>query len=66
VGKFLGEGGQHIFLLFLGSRGILGPNQPPHIWVPKTTSPGKKQLGHEAEHSPPSTAEDAWSCTSTF
>jgi hypothetical protein len=46
---------------------FLGPTQPPIKWVPGTLTPGVKQLGHEAEHSPPSSAKvkNAWSCTST-
>jgi hypothetical protein len=35
----------------------LGPTQPPIQWVPGALSLGVKQLGHEAEHSPPSSAE---------
>jgi hypothetical protein len=35
----------------------LGPNQPPIQWVPGVISLGVKQLGCEADHSPPSSAE---------
>jgi hypothetical protein len=35
----------------------LGPTQPPIQWVFGTISPGIKQPGHEADHSPPSSAE---------
>jgi hypothetical protein len=42
----------------------LGPTQPPIQWVPGL---GEKLLGHEADHSHPSSAEvkNAWSYTST-
>jgi hypothetical protein len=43
-----------------------GSNQAPIQWVPETLSLGIKQLGREADHSPPSSAEvNAWSCIST-
>jgi hypothetical protein len=35
----------------------LGPNQHPIQWVPGALSLGIKQSGHEADHSPPSSAE---------
>jgi hypothetical protein len=40
------------------SRPALGPTQPPIQWVPAVFSPGTKRPGREAEHSPPTTAED--------
>jgi hypothetical protein len=45
----------------------LGATQPPLQWVPGTLSLGVKWLGHEADHSPPSSAKvkNAWSYTST-
>jgi hypothetical protein len=45
----------------------LGPSQPPIQWVLGALSLGIKQLGHEADHSPPPSAEvkNAWSYTST-
>jgi hypothetical protein len=45
------------------SRTALGPTQPPIQWVPGTLSLGVKQLGCEADHSTPSSAENAWSYT---
>jgi hypothetical protein len=47
-------------------RPALGLTQPPIQWVPTVVSPGVKRPGHEAEHSPSSSAEVkyAWSCTS--
>jgi hypothetical protein len=42
-----------IFLFSTASRLALGPTQPPIQWVPGTLSTGVKQLGHEADHSPP-------------
>jgi hypothetical protein len=35
----------------------LGPTQPPIQWVPGAVPLGLKQLGREADHSPPSSAE---------
>jgi hypothetical protein len=35
----------------------LGPTQPPIQWVPGTLFLGVKRPGHEADHSPPTTAE---------
>jgi hypothetical protein len=55
--------GGSIFLFFKVSRLALDPIQ----WVSGVTSPGVKQLEHEAEHSHPSTAraKKLWSFTST-
>jgi hypothetical protein len=39
-------------------RTALGPTQPPIQWVPGALSLGVKQPGREADHSPPSSAED--------
>jgi hypothetical protein len=41
--------------------------QPLIHWVPGASTPGVKQPGREADHSPPSSAEvkNAWSYTST-
>jgi len=41
--------------------------QPPIQWVPGALSLGVKQLGHDADHSPPSSTEvkNAWCYTST-
>jgi hypothetical protein len=38
-------------------RPALGQPQPPVEWVPDAVSPGLNRQGHEAEHSPPSSAE---------
>jgi len=49
------------------SRLALGPTQLPIQWGPGALSTGVKQPGHEADHSPPSSAdiENMWSYTST-
>jgi hypothetical protein len=39
------------------SRAALGPIQPPIHWVPGVLSLGVKRLRHEADHSPPPSAE---------
>jgi hypothetical protein len=59
--------GLEIFLLTTTSRLALGPTQPPIQWVLGALSFGVKQLGHEADHSPPSSAEvkNEWIYTST-
>jgi hypothetical protein len=59
--------GLGILLFTTTSRMALGPTQPPIQWVPGALSLGIKQPGHEANHSPPSSAEveNAWSHTST-
>jgi hypothetical protein len=49
--------GLGIFLFTTVSRKALGPTQPPIQWVPGGLSLGVKQLGHEADHSPPSSAK---------
>jgi hypothetical protein len=55
--------GLKIFLLTSASRPALGATQLPIQWVPGALSLGVKQLWHEADHSPPSSAEveNAWS-----
>jgi len=59
--------GQVSFLITSISRPVLGPTKPLILWVLRVLSLGVKQPGHEADHSPPSSAEikNAWSCTST-
>jgi hypothetical protein len=49
--------GLGIFLFSTASRPALGPTQPPIRWVLRALSPGVKQPGCEADHSPPSSAE---------
>jgi hypothetical protein len=55
-----------IFLFTTASRTDLGPTQPPIQWVPWALSLGVKRPKHEADHSPPSSAEvkNEWSYTS--
>jgi hypothetical protein len=58
--------GAGIFL-FVTSRLVLGPIQPPIQWVPGAPSLGVKQQGCEAGHSPPFSAgvKNVWSYTLT-
>jgi hypothetical protein len=49
--------GLGIFLFNTMSILALGPTQPPIEWVPGALSLEVKQLGCEADHSPPSSAE---------
>jgi len=46
--------GAGIFLFATMFRPALELTQPPIQWIPGTLSPGAKQLGHNADHSPPS------------
>jgi hypothetical protein len=46
-----------IFLFSTASRLTLGPTHPPIQWVLGALSLGEKGQGHEADHSPPSSAE---------
>jgi hypothetical protein len=49
---------QRIFPLSSVSRPVLGPTQPPVQWVPGVLSPRvRARPGHDADHSPPSSAE---------
>jgi hypothetical protein len=48
---------QEISLFSIPSRPALGPTQPPTQWIPWGCFSGVKQLGHEADHSPLSSAE---------
>jgi hypothetical protein len=50
-------GRSKIFLFSIATRPALRPNQPPIQWVPQALSSGVKRPGHEADHSPPSSAE---------
>jgi hypothetical protein len=56
-----------VFLFTTLSRLALGPTQPVIQWVPGALSLGVKQPGHEAGHSPPSSAKvkNAWRYIST-
>jgi len=56
-----------IFHFITKSRLALGPTQPPVQWVPEALSLGVKQLGYEADHSPPSSSEvkNVWSYIAT-
>jgi hypothetical protein len=45
------------FLFFTSSRPTLGSTQPPIQRVPGALSLAMKQPGHEADHSPPASAE---------
>jgi hypothetical protein len=49
--------GPGIFLFTTASRTALRPTQPPIQWVQGALSLGIKRPGHEADHSPPSSAE---------
>jgi hypothetical protein len=49
--------GLGIFLFTIMSRMALGPTQLPIQWVPGALSLEVKQLGHEVDHSPPSSAK---------
>jgi hypothetical protein len=49
--------GLGIFLFATASSPAMVPTQPPIQWVPGTLSLGVKQLGREANHSAPSSAE---------
>jgi hypothetical protein len=46
-----------INLFTTASRTALGPTQPPIQWIPGALSLGVKRQGHEADHSPTSSAE---------
>jgi hypothetical protein len=46
-----------VFIFTTVSRPALGPTHPPIQWVPAAFSLGIKHPGHEADHSPTSTAE---------
>jgi hypothetical protein len=65
--RFESRQGLGIFLPTTVSRRALGPTQPPIQWVTGALSVGVKWPGHEADHSPPPSAEvkNAWSYTST-
>jgi hypothetical protein len=64
--RFNSQHGLGIFLFTTMSRMVLGPTQAPIKWAPGALSLGEKQPGHEADHSPQSSAEvkNVWSYTS--
>lgn len=47
-----------MFVLSMSSRLVLGTIQPPMQWALGDFSLGVKQLGHEDDHSPVTSAED--------
>jgi hypothetical protein len=49
--------GEETLLFSLTSRSALGPTQSPVQWISKAASPGVKRPEHEADNSPPSSAE---------
>jgi hypothetical protein len=62
------ESWQGLGIFFITTfRPDLGPTQPPIQWIPGALSLGEKRPGHEADRSPPSSAEvkNTWSYTST-
>jgi hypothetical protein len=52
--------GMRYFLFSTASIPVLRPTQPPIQWIAGAPSPKVKRLGHEADHSPPSTSEDKY------
>jgi hypothetical protein len=66
-GRSSSLGGVKNFLYSTSSKTALGSTQPPTQWVPGAPSPGVKQPGREADHSPPASAEvkKMWIYTST-
>jgi hypothetical protein len=65
--RFDSRRGLGIFVFTTASRAAPALTQPPMQWVTGTLSLGVKRPRREADHSPPSSAEDknAWSYTST-
>jgi hypothetical protein len=54
---FYSRRGLGIFPVTIVFRMTVGPTHPPIQWVPGALSLGVKRLGHEADHSPPSSAK---------
>jgi hypothetical protein len=46
-----------ISVIYMTSRPVLGPTEPPIQWVPEALSPEVKRPEREADHSPPSSTE---------
>jgi hypothetical protein len=57
IGGFKSQQGLEIFLFTATSRPALRPTWPPIQWVPGALSLIVMWLGHEADHSPPSSVE---------
>jgi len=52
--------------VYIMSRPAMRPTQPRIQWAPRAVSLGVKRSGHEADHSPSSSADvKAWSYTYT-
>jgi hypothetical protein len=66
-GRSSSPGGVKNFLFFTSSRPALGSTQPPIRSVPRVLPLEVKRPGHEADHSPPVSAEvkKTWIYTST-
>jgi hypothetical protein len=66
-GRSSSPGRGEIFLFPVSSRPVLGPTQPPILWVTGAFSPQVKRPGREADYSLPTSAEvkNTWICTST-
>jgi hypothetical protein len=62
--QFNSQLGQGIFYVSKISRPTLPSTQPPIQRTLEALFPGVKRPGHEADHSPPSSAEikNEWSC----
>jgi hypothetical protein len=54
---FNSQQGLGIFFFITASRMALGLTQPPIQWIPGALSLRVKQLGHEVDHSPLSSAK---------
>jgi hypothetical protein len=55
-GQSLSPGRAKNFLFSTSSRPDMGSTQPPIRWVLGALSPAVKRPGHEADHSPPTSA----------
>jgi hypothetical protein len=66
IGWFESRQGLGIFLFITASRPALGTTQPPIQWVTGAISLGLKRSGHQADHSPPSSAVFNYGWNYTF